>query len=156
MSEPEPDVDHGASESSLPQLDTVDSRWWYWIAAYPVAMLVSIPIMVVAMLLFIVPAFVVGVEPQPGPGSWGFITLIGVVLGLLMMVVIVAAFALAVLFPVALYFDARAVSEADVDWHPDPLLYGLLGLLQLIVTPLIGFFISIYYLYQRHEHVGVP
>jgi sterol desaturase/sphingolipid hydroxylase (fatty acid hydroxylase superfamily) len=99
MSEPEPDVDHGASESSLPPLDTVDSRWWYWIAAYPVAMLVSIPIMVVAMLLFIVPAFVVGVEPQPGPGSWGFITLIGVVLGLLMMVVIVAAFALAYCSP---------------------------------------------------------
>lgn len=156
MSEPESNPNQEASESPLPPLDTVSSRWWYWIAAYPVAMLVSIPIMVLTMLLFIVPTFVVGVEPQPGPGSWGVITLVGVVLGLLVMVVIVAAFALAVLFPVALYFDARAVSKANVDWHPDPLLYGLLGLLQLIVTPLIGFFISIYYLYQRHEHVGFP
>jgi hypothetical protein len=155
-SESAPEPNEVDSESTIPPLDAVDSRWWYWIAAYPVAMLLFVPVVVIGAVLFFVPVFAVGVDPQPGPGAWPFVTLLGLVVGLLVVLVVLAAFALAVVFPVALYFDARAVSEADVGWQPDPLLYGLLGLVQLAVTPLVGFVVAVYYLYQRHGYVGVP
>lgn len=66
------------------------------------------------------------------------------------------AFVLIVMFPIAQYMDARAVTNAGLEWTPDPLLYGLLGLRQLVVTPVIGLVIAVHYLYRRHEHVVVP
>ena len=68
----------------------------------------------------------------------------------------VVLFAVFIMLPVALYMDARQVAQADLDWEPDPTLYGILGLLQFFVTPIVGFFVSLYYLYRRHEHLGVP
>lgn len=148
----------GEAAGTLPPLDAVDSRWWYWIAAYPLAVLLFVPLVVVAALLFVMPFVVVGPDmgPGAGPGPGVAMAVIGLVMALLVVAVLVLTFVLLVMFPIALYMDARAVGDADVGWSPDPLLYGLLGLLQLVVTPIIGLVVAVYYLYRRHEHVGVP
>lgn len=140
--------------SGQPPLDAVDSRWWYWIVAYLVATVLFVPLVVLAVLAVVAPVFIAG----PGTGST-----IGAPLGLLFVLFALIAFGVAVLalvvavmLPVALYLDARQVARAAVDWNPDPVVYGVLGLLQFLVTPLVGFLVALYYLYRRHEHVGVP
>lgn len=146
--------------ADFPPLDAVDSRWWYWIAAYPIVLLLVIPVAVVGLILFIVPVAVVGPGADPGPGAGaGFgaiLVLVALLVVGLLVIIGLLSFALIVMLPVALYLDARAVAAADVDWQPDPFLYGLLGILQLFVTPVIGIVVAAYYLYKRHVHVGVP
>lgn len=141
-------------EQDYPPLDAVNSRWWYWIAAYLVATVVFIPLLVIAMLSFMVPVMVVG--PGQGPGMSMPIRLFMLLFMLLVFGVLVLSFVVFVMLPVALYMDARQVSRAEIDWEPDPVLYGVLGLLQFIVTPIVGIVVALYYLYKRHEEVGVP
>lgn len=49
---------------------------------------------------------------------------------------------------VALFFDAKRLSAAELDWSPSPTLYAL-GAFFTGIVPL-------YYLYRRHEHVRMP
>lgn len=138
-----------------PPLDAVDSRWWYWIAAYVVVSLLFVPFVIVAGIAVAAPVFVVG--PDTGYLIGGPVALVlGLVAAVLVFGFALLALSVFLLLPVALYVDARHVARADLDWKPDPVLYGVLGLLQLLVTPLVGFFVAVYYLYRRHEHVGVP
>jgi len=46
----------------------------------------------------------------------------------------------------AIYFDAKTLETADIDWHPDPAVFGL----GTFFFPPLAF----YYLYKRHEHVA--
>lgn len=152
-------IDAGRSErtpsaSEIPPLDVVDSRWWYLIVAYPVVTLLIIPAMLVLGGIAFAPFAVISPDPQPGIGV--VIGLLGIVFALLLLVTLFASLAIFVMFPVALYMDARIVSKANYEWKPDPLVYGLLGVAQFVVTPFIGLLVALYYLFQRHEHLGVP
>lgn len=151
--------DKSDSTDDPPPLDVVESRWWYWIAAYPIALLLFVPLVAFIAVVGLVAATSVTVVdggPSPGAAPTVIAVIVGAVLVFLILTVIIVSIALIVLLPIALYMDARAVSEAAVDWQPDPFLYGILGVLQIFITPVIGVIIAVYYLYRRHEHVGVP
>lgn len=143
--------------SSTPTATTVDeSRWWYWIAAYPIYSLLAIPLALLAVVLFAsVGAATAPAGPDPqvvGPAMFGVVALvvgIGAIYALLGLV-------LTLLLPVALYVDATELTESAVDWSPDPILYGLIGLLNFLAAPVVGIIVAVYYLYRRHEHVGTP
>jgi hypothetical protein len=61
-------------------------------------------------------------------------------------VVVFVVFSIA--WAVALYFDAKRLSAAELDWSPSPVLYAV-GALFTAIVPL-------YYLYRRHEYVRMP
>ena len=133
---------------------TVDSRWWYWIAAYPVATLLVLPVIIIIGLIALAPALAIGADPAPAPViGWAIILVFAAFLLFGLLVGMLVVF---VMLPIALFFDARAVQEADVEWNPDPIVYALVTLLQFFVTPLVGLVVSLYYLYRRHEVLGVP
>lgn len=154
-------VETGGDESTpsdveIPPLDVVDSRWWYWIVAYPVVTLLFVPLALILGTIGLAPYIVVSPDPLPQPLLGVAFGLLGLVVGVLLLILVLGSLAVFVMFPVALYMDSRAVSMAEYEWKPDPLLYGILGVVQFIVTPLVGLIVALYYLYQRHEHVGVP
>lgn len=64
---------------------------------------------------------------------------------LLLAVVVVVFVLFAIVWMIALFFDAKRLSEADLDWSPSPVLYAI-GSFFTAIVPL-------YYLYRRHEHV---
>lgn len=147
-------TERAAPGQAHPPLDAVDSRWWYWIVAYLVATVLFVPLVVVAVLAVTAPLLLGGPGTEPVIGAP--LGLFVVLFALLTFGIAVLAFVVAVMLPVALYLDARQVARATVDWDPDPVVYGVLGLLQFVVTPVVGFVVALYYLYRRHEHVGVP
>lgn len=145
----------------------VDSRWWYWVAAVPavfafwavavVWVTVAVAIGPLADANPVVQAAEISMVAFVGP----FLVLVGV-------------------FPFAVHSDASAILAADVEWQPSratltgaatvgPLLaaaaaaFDWLGDGSLDVpgwAVLGGFLLAVpaatYYLYQRHEHLGVP
>lgn len=136
-------------------VESIDSRWWYWIVAYPVLAVLAIPLVLgvlifAAAILFTVEATTSATAPDV------LIILTAFVVALLGVTVLGVALAIFVLLPVALYFDAKAVDESAFDWNPDPFVYALLAAMQFFVTPVIGFVVALYYLYHRHRVVGVP
>jgi len=124
---------------------SVDSKWWYWIAAIPLYVVLGgfLAIMFVGAFLF--DLFLTG----------GIATIFGAfiaipVLGLLGLV-------LSVLYPVATYIDARAIAESDASWTPDPLVWGLAALATEVLSAFtLSVVLAIYYLYKRHVAVGTP
>jgi hypothetical protein len=132
-----------------------DSRWWYWIVAYPIYSLLAIPLAVFALILFasVGATTTPAADPQlVGPVFFAVVALVigvGAIYALLGLV-------LTLMLPVALYVDATEISESAVPWSPDPILYGLVGLLNFLAAPVVGIIVAAYYLYRRHEHVGTP
>ena len=126
---------------------TVESRWWYWIAAVPVYFGLSF---VGGALLFATVALGVWMDVGVAFSGAFLFALAAVLFGL-------PGLLLSVLFPVAVYVDARAVREADAGWNPDPALYGAVALAGVLATAFtVSVPMAIYYLYRRHEAVGVP
>ncbi|WP_336343405.1 hypothetical protein [Halalkalicoccus ordinarius] len=136
-----------------------ESRWWYWIAAYPVYSLLAIPLTLLAVVLFAS----VGAATAPmgpagpdrgvvGPAMSGVVALVVGIVAIYALLGLV----LTLLLPVALYLDATELTESTVAWSPDPILYGLVGLLNFLAAPVVGIIVALYYLYRRHEHVGTP
>jgi len=124
----------------------VDSRWWYWVAVTPVYFVVSV-------VLFggVVFAFVAGAAAGGLPAAVGFgiaaVVLFFVLPGIL----------LTVMFPLAIYLDALEVADAELEWRPDAVLYGLVAVVGVLATAFtVSVPLAIYYLYQRHRYVGVP
>jgi hypothetical protein len=123
----------------------VDSRWWYWIAAIPLYVVLGgvLAVLFVGALLF--GLFLTG----------GLVTIAGAfvvvpVLGLLGLV-------LSVMYPIATYVDARAVAESDAPWTPDPLVWGLAALATEVLSAFVlSVALALYYLYKRHVAVGTP
>lgn len=123
----------------------VASRWWYWIAAVPVYAVVTF-FLAGLFFLFVVGTGMGGPGPMPvGPG----------VVFPLVVLLVLPGLVLAVMLPVAFYFDATAVAESAVDWDPDPVLYALVGVVGIFVN-VVGPVAALYYLYRRHRRVGVP
>jgi hypothetical protein len=133
-----------ALDEHLPD-SSVDSRWWYWIAAVPLYFLLS-TIVGVAFFAIAILGFATDL------GALTLFVFAGVFL-----LVALPGLLLSVLFPLAVYLDARAVAEADLEWSPDPALYGLLAVAAVLVSAFtLGVPLALYYLYRRHQHLGVP
>lgn len=142
----------GPGGSSLFPEATVDSRWWYWIAAVPVYFLLTLVLSLFAVGLFFL-GFLFDLAGGGGLGTVGVTTLF--VLGAVF--VALPGLVLAVLFPVAMYVDAKAVRYASVGWDPDPVLYGLVAAVGVVVTNfVVSVPLAVYYLYRRHQAVGTP
>ncbi|MGM0604809.1 MAG: hypothetical protein ACQETB_03955 [Halobacteriota archaeon] len=138
----QPGVDHPA----------VESRYWYWVAAVPLYVLVGFVGSIVAAFAFL---FGVGLDVAGGAGAVTIllVVLFGLVASIFGLFGVVLLFA----FPIGIYLDATAIADADVDWEPDAVLYGLLALGSAIVTAFtLSLFVALYYLYRRHEAIGDP
>ncbi len=137
-----------------------ESRWWYWIAAYPIYTLLSIPLLIAAAALattVFVPVIAVEDTATAEPGT--FTPLVGIALVLLVggaAVYALAGLVLTIGLPVALYLDAKSIADSTLAWDPDPVLYGLVGVLNFLAAPFVGVAIAAYYLYRRRQHVGTP
>ena len=124
---------------------SVDSRWWYWIAAIPLYVVLGgvLAVLFVGALLFDI--FLTG----------GIVTIFGAfvvipVLGLLGLV-------LSVMYPIATYVDARAIAESESSWTPDPLVWGLAALATEVLSAFVlSVVLALFYLYKRHVAVGTP
>ncbi|GGL69752.1 hypothetical protein [Halocalculus aciditolerans] len=119
----------------------VDSRWWYWIGVLVVVTVVEIGLGV--LLVGAVAATLVS-QGQPPTGA-------------LVVAVPYLVFALAVrvIFPLAVFRDATAVRDADVEWSPEPWNWALVAVVGFFV-PVFDTAVALYYLYRRHRAVGVP
>lgn len=131
-----------------------DSRWWYWIAAYPIFSLLAVPLALLVLVLFAPLGFVtMGQDPQfVGPVV---VAVVALAVGAATVYALVGL-VLTVMLPVALYLDAAELAESAAEWSPDPILYGLVGLLNFLAAPFVGLVVAVYYLYRRHQFVGVP
>jgi hypothetical protein len=124
---------------------SVESRWWYGVAALPVVSVGSLLAVGLATGLVVISGALGGAVTGP---VFGLLVLLGVVAA-------AAVIAACVLLPVSLYFDRRAISRAGVDWHPDPGWYALLGVFDALFYP-VGIAVACYYLYRRHRRIGAP
>ncbi|MGQ4557144.1 hypothetical protein [Halobellus sp. GM3] len=124
---------------------SVDSRWWYWIAAIPLYVVLGGLLAVLFVGAFLFDLFLTG----------GIATVFGVfivvpALGLFGLV-------LSVMYPIATYVDARAIAESDASWTPDPLVWGLAALATEVLSAFtLSVVLALYYLYKRHVAVGTP
>jgi hypothetical protein len=154
----EPRERSGTAESVRRTLDdllpaaSIDSRWWYWIAAVPVLFGVSLGLGGAAVVLFLfgVALDVAGFAGVASLGGFVLFWLGTLFLGFVGLLV-------AVLFPIATYVDARAIEEAGLEWRPDPVLYGLAAAAAVLATNFVlSVPLALYYLYRRHGAVGTP
>lgn len=147
--EPTPGMEApNGSSSTGPRGAKPNSRWWYWIAAVPLLQVI---------FFFVVPFFfffmVAGLDLTGGIAH--FVPFSMPLFLLLIVAIAVPSFIVTLMLPIALYFDSEAVNEVDTDWNPDSTLYALLGVVAIFVGA-VGLPLSVYYLYQRHKHVGTP
>ena len=125
----------------------VDSRWWYWIAAIPLYVVVG----AAAVLLFAVAALLgFGIGFEAGFVVTGLLFVTVFILGLLGLV-------FSIVFPIAMYVDARAIAASEASWTPDPLVWGLAALATEVLSVFtLSVVVALYYLYKRHVAVGTP
>lgn len=129
-----------------PSADEVESRWWYWIAAIPLASVIGYVLMVLVILTAAPAITTTGAELGAGFGV-AFVALAA--FG-------VFALVFGLMFPLAIYFDAQAIREADLDeWKPDPAFFAVLGVIGLAVA-VVQLVVAVYYLTRRRQVVGVP
>jgi hypothetical protein len=165
---PDSDAANGGSASDPDGAPTVsrssvDSNWWYWVAAVPVYYVLA----TVAGVAFAVLAFTLALTGAAGGGmhvGWhvgpGAMDGVGVGAGFfgafaVALLLVGVGLVVSLVFPLAVYLDAEAVAAERGDWQPDPALYGLLGLAGVVAQPL-QVPLAVYYLYKRHECVGRP
>jgi len=145
--------------------DRVDSRWWYWIVAAPAVFAFwVVTVAWVALAIWVesdIAVWAPGNDPVTQSASIS-LTVFGVPL-----VVLVA------ILPLAVFQDTRAIDCASVEWSPPGSIYALLSLcswlvgvamrllfvylsIAIIAGSATSVVVALYYLWQRHEHVGVP
>lgn len=140
-------VDGSASVSGA-----VDSKWWYCVAAVPIYAVIGLIAGIIGVVLFLL-----GIAVDVG-GAEGIATGVVVVLVVLGVGIYgLAGLALSLLFPIGVYLDAKTITEADVSWDPDPVLYLLVAAGSVLLTAFtLSFVVAVYYLYRRNQAVGVP
>lgn len=130
------------------------SRWWYGVAATVVLLLL---VWIAWAGVRLTTATVPGTDPTQlvprGVGSLVF--LLGT------FVTVVATWASAPIFTISLFMDARAIRRSDFDWRPNQYLYGGIGLIHLgalftVVVYAVTMPVALFYLYRRHQHIGIP
>lgn len=111
---------------------SVDSNWWLLVLAMPLVTLAEV------CLSFLLVGFV-----YTSTGASGLVSLLIPAAPFLAIALLVR-----LLLPLALYKDARAIRDADVEWEPDPVNWGFLGL-GLIVIPILDSLLAVVYLTLR-------
>lgn len=122
-----------------------NSRWWYLIAAVPAFYL----LVIVFISLFVIPAIT--------GGSWSPLSLNEPLIAQIAVILAIPSFLITLILPYALYRDIGLLNESEVptEWEPDQHEYAIAGAAGIFVTG-VSFGVSVYYLYQRHVHLGVP
>lgn len=116
---------------------SVNSKWWYWVALQPLAVLGLI-------LVWIVTFAVVGVPT--GSVLGGGASPLAVVAGLYTYAVVALHF----IVPFTYFADTKAISNAKgCEWNPSGAAYAGLGLL-------FGSFVALWYLRNRRHYLDVP
>ena len=130
----------------------VDSKWWYWVAAVPAYAAVGLLGGIVAFGLFILS---IGIDIAGGMGlATGTLVVVGTLVAVLYGL---AGLVLFVMFPIGIYLDAQAIAEADVEWDPDPVLYGIVAVTTALFSALlVSLVVAIYYLYRRNQVLDTP
>lgn len=132
----------------VPHPPAITSRWWYWIAYQPVCFIV----------------YLVLVRGYVGGDSVTTLQALAVVGTVVLLIPVL------VLLPLGFYLDARAVSQTDNGWHPNPYLYAGLGYVlqnlgwasdeygnELFILGMgLLALVAVSYLERRHRHVGTP
>ncbi|WP_266079022.1 hypothetical protein [Haladaptatus caseinilyticus] len=152
-------VEPEKGEEEFSEASKFGSRWWYYIAAYPIA---GLFLMVVASTMSPFIPDAVAPVTKALAAITGIVYLFG--------------------FPVlgiALFLDARGIRASPVEWSPNPYLYGgtalvLLGVIGsngpekqslatkfagetvTMVLPFVAIALCLYYLYRRHQSLGKP
>jgi len=137
----------------------VDSNWWYVVAVMPLFSLVGCLVFgwMLAAVFLGIGTGLLPTTPMTGPGMSGEMPGGLFALMIPMFLFGTVGTVLTAVFPISLYLDAKAVRAADVGWDPDPVLYALVAVVGIVSTAFaIGIPLSLYYLYQRHRHVGTP
>lgn len=122
-----------------------NSRWWYLIAAVPVVQFVVVSVVIIIFYL----VFGLGRTRILGFGE-ARIAMAMVGLSLLTFPIMIA-------LPYALHRDLELVGayvtpdQWDIEQH-----HYTIAAVAGIFAPIIGFGVAVFYLYQRHVHVGVP
>lgn len=117
------------------------SRWWWWIAGVPVG--VGFWLLTVVWLL--IATHGTGVGGQPLPAAVELATL---ALGLPLLII-------GVLFPIATYYDAKALDTAiQIEFQPSWL--GVAAGVSLLSGPVLSVPLACWYLWRRHMAVGIP
>lgn len=135
---------------------SIDSKWWYGVAAPVVLFLLGLAISLGS--LFLIPA-----SSQLPTGSGGSVnTFMTLSLGGIL-IAIVLMFFLVPIYALSLYKDAKAVEASDEEWSPSRFYLGAAGIHLLGLFPPFVPLVSLvtipaggYYLYQRREYVGTP
>jgi hypothetical protein len=118
-----------------------DSRWWWWIAGVPA----GVAFWAITALWLVIATGGSGLLADPVRSGVGMAT---VGLGVPLLVI-------AVLFPVAVFFDARELREAGL-WEENHRRLAGAAALSLLTGPVLSVPLASWYLWQRHRAVGVP
>jgi len=120
----------------------VGSRWWYWVAAVPaIAGFGGLTFGWVALATTAEFGTALGTDP------------VEFALSLSALVVGAPLAPVLLVFPVATYLDARALTTAGADWRPTPARWAALaGASALTVLGSVPF--ACYYCYRRYRAVG--
>jgi len=133
----------------------VRSRWWYGVAA-------SLLLLAGAWgswLVLRATSTPTGGDPATlaptGGGSLFLLSLLATVL------FVVGTWLSVPVLSASLYADARRLAGGDGEWTPDPRVYGGVGVVHLaaLAVPYVYALTvpaSLWYLFQRHRHVGAP
>jgi hypothetical protein len=117
------------------------SRWWWWVASLPIS---------VAFWILTVVWLAIATE---GTGLLGNPIVSGAALATVGLAV--PLLVIAVIFPAAVYFDARALGHGD-DMAYSPGRLGLAAAASLLTGPILSVPFACWYIWHRHEVVGIP
>lgn len=130
-------------------VEDVESRAYRlleWALMTPIALLVFVSIPLLLMGGLITLGYITGSDVLIGGIYIGFGTILFFSLFVLPLLAIALLGAGALTTGIAVYSDAKTLETVDIDWQPDPAVFGL----GTFFFPPLAF----YYLYKRHEHVA--
>lgn len=137
------------SRATINDVESKSYRYMEWAMMTPLASLVlaALPFVFVGGLIASAGGtsgtVTTGVEGAPRLIGAVFLGFVGPALLLVLAGVLFSAGALAIVITV--YIDAKTLENADIDWRPNPAVFGLVT---FVFQPF-----AFYYLYKRHEHV---
>lgn len=121
------------------------SSWWYGVALVPI-------------LLGLVWVSWAGLEVTgfSSPGNSGAFPF-----ALISIALVITTWVTAPVFALCLFLDARAIRSNSLDWEPNHYLYGIIGFVHLgalfsVVVYALTIPAGLFYLYQRHQYIGIP
>lgn len=118
-----------------------ESRWWWWIAGVPA----GAAFWALTVVWLVIATEGTGLLADPVRSGLGMATL-----GLSVPLLVIA-----VLFPVAVFFDARELWNAG-HIAIDHRRLAVAAALSLLTGPILSVPLASWYLWRRHQAVGVP